>query len=468
MQRRDFLKAGSAAGALLLAAPRLGWAAPLGTGPLAVSRSSRLFPHDGTTLLHADLHNHTLLSDGAGRAEDAFAMMRATGIDVAALTDHAVMAKQGGAVTCASGPCTAVMGINEESWQTLAALADAADDSGSFVAMRGFEWTTPALGHINVWFSETWIDALSTNSLTDFRGAAELARMSPALGGELSTALMPILSGLPQVATIDGFYEWLAAPPGRAVLGGGADALAGFNHPNEYGNFNDFQYAGAVADRVVSVEALNRFDDYFFRGAESGMANPLNACLNAGWKVGMLGVTDEHGAEFTIEDGKARAGLWVTSFSREGVREALERRRFYATRRQGLRLDASANGVRMGGTLGHTSGPVTFELDLDKGPEWYGKRVFVQVLRPGEETMVVARNVEVVLPTPTQPPSTFTVDLSIDDGAWVLLRVTDPEAAPHANATGDFATFGDAVAYASPFFLQPAPARTVTDSSARR
>lgn len=404
-------------------------------------------------LLTADLHNHTLLSDGAGRAEDAFAMMRGAGIDVAALTDHAVMGKQGGQVTCASGECTAVVGINEDSWQTLSRLADASNDDGRFVAMRGFEWTTPALGHINVWFSETWIDGLSTSSLTDFRGAGELSRESPVLSAELTATLLPILGELPQVASIDGFYEWLAAPPDRAILGGGADALAGFNHPNEYGDFNAFQYVGGVSDRVVSVEALNRFDDYYFRGAEEGMPNPLNACLNAGWKVGMLGVTDEHGDVFDIADGKARAGLWATSLTREGVREALEHRRFYATRRQGLRLDASANGVRMGGTLGHTRGPMTFLLDLDKGPEWHGKRLHVQLLRPGTDVMTVADDVEVRVPGRDAPPITFTRDVDLADGPWLVLRVSDPEAAPHPNATGVLAAAGDAVAYASPFFL---------------
>ena len=50
------------------------------------SRRSRLFP--GPWLVHADLHNHTLLSDGAGDPADAFPSMRAAGLDVAAITDH--------------------------------------------------------------------------------------------------------------------------------------------------------------------------------------------------------------------------------------------------------------------------------------------------------------------------------------------------------------------------------------------
>jgi hypothetical protein len=42
----------------------------------------------GFTLVVADLHNHSLHSDGTGDPEQAFAQMRAAGLDVAALTDH--------------------------------------------------------------------------------------------------------------------------------------------------------------------------------------------------------------------------------------------------------------------------------------------------------------------------------------------------------------------------------------------
>src|SRR5687768_7367196 len=90
LSRRTLLKAGAASGALLMARPAL--ASPLGPSPeFATSRRSRLFP--GTALAHADLHNHTLYSDGDGDPALAFASMRAAGVDVAALTDHATVGK---------------------------------------------------------------------------------------------------------------------------------------------------------------------------------------------------------------------------------------------------------------------------------------------------------------------------------------------------------------------------------------
>lgn len=70
--RRSLVRAGAAAGS-----------APL------EQRSRRV--RDGTFLVHADLHNHSLFSDGAGDPALVFESMRAAGLDVAALTDHSTV-----------------------------------------------------------------------------------------------------------------------------------------------------------------------------------------------------------------------------------------------------------------------------------------------------------------------------------------------------------------------------------------
>jgi hypothetical protein len=88
--RRDLLTSEAAAGALLLSKP-MGVLAQ-GLGPVnqfETSRASRLFP--GSWLAHADLHNHTLFSDGAGDAAAAFDSMRSAGLDATALTDHSTV-----------------------------------------------------------------------------------------------------------------------------------------------------------------------------------------------------------------------------------------------------------------------------------------------------------------------------------------------------------------------------------------
>ena len=49
----------------------------------------------------------------------------------------------------------------------------------------------------------------------------------------------------------------------------------------------------------------------------------------------------------------------------------------------------------------------------------------------------------------------FTVPLDIADASWIVLRVTDPAGEPDKRANADFAKFGKAIAYASPFYVEP-------------
>jgi hypothetical protein len=46
------------------------------------------------------------------------------------------------------------------------------------------------------------------------------------------------------------------------------------------------------------------------------------------------------------------------------------------------------------------------------------------------------------------------LDLDPDDGAWVVLRVTDPAEAPDPRAPGEWARLGRGIAYSSPFWLE--------------
>ena len=182
---------------------------------------------------------------------------------------------------------------------------------------------------------------------------------------------------------------------------------------------------------------------------------PLLECLDAGWRAGLLGVTDEHGSDWGVPDGKGRAGLWVHELTRAGVWQALLARRMFASRVKGLRLDAACDGVRMGATvpLGRAR-TVRVDMDLDRGAAWWGRRLNVQVLRPGERLPTLAAAVEVALPSPEQPVVSFEVDLDPADGPWLVLRVSDPSSPADPRATGPWAELGYALAYSSPFWLE--------------
>lgn len=439
---------------LLIARPSLVGAADDCVDSFGVSRASKLFP--GRFVVHSDMHNHSVFSgDAVGNAEDAYQQMLCAGIDVAALTEHANMGKGHGHITCpTNSPCSMVIGMNEETWVASKLIAEAGSEDGKFIAIRGFEWTTGTLGHLNIWFTEKWTDALQTRGIITHKGFPEFLNLFPDPGPQISDAVEPTIRQTPEIlATMHGIYDWLNAPPDRFLLGGGSDGIAGFNHPNQYGNYNDFEFVAAARDRLVTCEAINGFDDFLFYRQFPDQPEPLSAILDAGWRVGMIGVSDEHSATYGMA-GKARGGLWVDALTRDGVREALVARRAFATREAGFRLDAAANGVQMGNTLAHASGTVTFLLDIAKSG-WTTKPLNVQVLRPGSGGATIAAAFPVQVPADDAAPLGFQVDVNAGDGSWVMLRVTDPSRTPDAHLPADVAAFGGAVAYSSPWFLSP-------------
>ncbi len=386
------------------------------------SRRSRLFP--GRRLVHADLHNHTTLSDGRGDPEKAFGCMREAGLDVAAITDHSRWASAFLGLVAAPN----WTGIDRRAWRRIAELADAANDDGEFVALRGFEWSHFSYGHMNVWGSERLTDTLRNG------------------------------------ATMNGFWSWLESR--------GKDGLVGFNHPGTGPlRFAGFRFRPAIAERVVSLEVFNKHEDYLFKGTDRGKESPVVQCLEAGWRVGLIGVTDEHGTDWGTPEGKGRAGLYVDECSRHGVAQALEARRAFASRVKGLRVDAALTSLagqagdgderaraRMGGSLAHSRGRARVEVDVDRGEAWWGRPMSVQALRPGRPLPVVAATIEAPLPNPDEPVLAFELDLDPAEGSWLVLRISDPREPPDPRAPAEYARLGRAIAYTSPFWLDSAPA----------
>lgn len=212
----------------------------------------------------------------------------------------------------------------------------------------------------------------------------------------------------------------------------------------------------------MSLELFNRREDYLFKNLAAGLPSPLVACLNAGWRVGIIGVTDEHGTEWGSEVGKGRAGVWVRTLQRHGVREALLARRVFATREAGLRMAATADGVPMGGTVAPRRRTVSFALDLDLGPELAGTPAAVQVLRPGTQVPEVVEVLGGVAGSrisiepyrsKRRNPVRFSLPLDPDDGDWVVLRVADPSRANDAPAPFDHPCNDWGLAYSSPWWL---------------
>jgi hypothetical protein len=363
------------------------------------SRVSPLLP--GYALIHADLHNHTRLSDGRGDPRHAFGSMRDAGLDAAAITDHTNLPDSWGE------------GLDEQGWAEVAELAEAANRDGEFVAIRGFEWSHPLLGHMNVWGSPTWV-------------APEL----------------------PNARDLDRFYDWLESEES-------AEALTSFNHPGSRGTvlrFGDFTYRVALAPRMVGLEMFNKTDDYLL-AFEPGGVSPLIQCLDAGWRPGLIGVTDEHGKDWGRPEGKGRTGLYVSELSRAGVREAMAARRSFAARVKGLRLAATLGGVLMGQPLPQpvTRGSAPLAVDVDLGPLASGMELSVQLLRWATAIPVVEEVARV-----ESGAGLLTVDVPIDpDEPWVVLRVSDPHSPAGWGVPRAYGSLGRSVAYASPWWIAP-------------
>jgi hypothetical protein len=388
--------------------------------------------------VQADLHNHSMNSDGLGDPERAFGQLRAAGLDVAALTDHASTPQDVLATLSLEHYPTrealafarlAPRSIDPAAWERVGRIADLADTPGEFTAIRGFEWTEPWLGHVNVWFS---------------------------------TGFLPVLTP----GTADGVHGWLAREqPG---------ALFGYNHPGrEPGRLHNFPLPAADLDpggtlppRMVAAEVFNRTEDFLFGRYAERQPSPIVDLLDAGWRPGLTGSSDEHGRSYGLV-GKGRTGLWVRELSREGVREALGARRTFGTREVGLRLDAALDGVPMGGGFPPPGpgGRRTLALDVTL-PGDAGRPVEVQLLTsthpPGSApapattlrpTDPADAGVRVVGRLPARLGEVLVADVDLPDGVqWLVLRVADPTRRYGAAAPREHPANCWGIGYASPWW----------------
>lgn len=179
------------------------------------------------------------------------------------------------------------------------------------------------------------------------------------------------------------------------------------------------------------------------------------ACLEAGWQVGLTGVTDEHGDDWGEPEGKGRTGMYVDHLDRDSVFDAMLSRQVFATRERGLRLDVGTNGnTRMGQFMPGRARRLAFELDLEWGVERAGMPLEVQVLTSGDDVPEIVHIEQIRVPAPTdRRPIRFTAPIDPAATSWAVLRIADPARendapGPDGHPCNDFA-----VAYASPFYL---------------
>jgi PHP domain len=241
-------------------------------------------------LFYGDLHNHTGYSDGLGRPTEALRQMRARGLHFAAITDHGEFFERETLIR------------DTHKWEATAQQV-AALTGDDFLAIRGFEWSSPRQGHSNVWCSATYTGYHDTGD-----------------------------------RSMQAFYEWLT----KAQPLPGAQVLASFNHPGrEVVCFDGCVFAPALDDHIVALECFNRGDDY---------GDAYFQALDRGWHVGAIGVSDHHSDDWG-NPAFPRAGVLAPTLTLSQLQAALAARRVFATRSPTLALLVMGHDGLMGSRL---------------------------------------------------------------------------------------------------------------------
>jgi hypothetical protein len=287
------------------------------------------------------LHEHSAYSDGypGTRPATFYASGRAHGLDFMGGSDHSDTLGLPISVSddCANDPTQSGCALADTTtptdsfrkWDATAEQAAAATTS-AFTAFRGFEWTSDRFGHINVYFSSHYRNAKDD-------------------GGYAS--MLP-------------FYTWLTTP---AMLGGGEDGLATFNHPGDKKlstsdpayNWDDFAYVPSADAQMVGIEVYNSASDFGSPGEHGSGGDGWYAhALDKGWHVGAVGAEDlgHHRGDDWGGPGQAKTVILSADRSAASLKAAMAARRFYAVKGPGYRLSYTVNGAAMGSRLAPKAG----------------------------------------------------------------------------------------------------------------
>lgn len=248
---------------------------------------------DGLHFYFGNLHSHSALSDGEGTPSEALNWARyEAGYDFYVMTDHAEY-------------------LTPQKWTKTGEWTDLLNEDGVFVAMRGFEWSHPIDGHICVYGTAEYTNAILT----------------PAL--EL-------------------FYLWLD----------NHDGLAQFNHPGrEIGVFRDFKYRDAVADNIFAIETGNKGtgnnDDEYYEYYDDA--------LGEGWRLAPTSNQDNH----SLSTNSHRTVIIASSLTRAGLLHAMQERRLYSSDDPNMEIIFKSGEVWMGEEVSVENGQIGFTIFIE-------------------------------------------------------------------------------------------------------
>lgn len=285
----------------------------------AVSFSPASFAQDDDfELFFGLMHSHSGLSDGVGTPDEAYDMARAEGVDFFALTEH-----NHDQVNSIDGP------LNPTNYAELRRIADAKTVDGSFVAIAGQEVSSISSGnHVNVFETTSIVDIANG----DFRDLFE--RYLPAH---------------PEVPFIQFNHP--------DILKDQRASTAAKKRNNDYGiddyNQSYRQLVAAAGNYVALMEmivgpAFNQDTAKQHRDGEH--QTDYLFYLNEGFRIAPSVGQDNHHANWGSST-HARMGVWAEALTKQGIYDAINQRRAYASEDENIAVTFKAGSAWMGSTV---------------------------------------------------------------------------------------------------------------------
>lgn len=292
-----------------------------------------------TNLYFGQIHSHTNYSDGAGTLREAmdYASKEAENLDFFAITDHSNYFDTSDHLGEMANENSGLMDSHDPNRYKWEAYKDTINryNSDDFVALYGYEmtWTKSGAnyGHINTYMTDGFV-----------------SRNHPTYNDKSES------KGL--LAYYDLLVQTLQAKP---------LSFSQFNHPGStFGTFDDFaHYDPKYKDIMKLVEVGNGEGAVGSKGYWRSYQYYTMA-LDKGWKVAPSNNQDNHKGKWG-DSNTTRTVVMADAFTQEGIIQAIQDLRVYATEDNNLEIDYTVNGEVMGSTLENAGDSLDLALTIN-------------------------------------------------------------------------------------------------------